>query len=149
MVLPAIHMTKEEVADLFSKEVNERLTSDIPRLVKVAREQLRPKFLAAEMGISGANIACAETGSIVLVTNEGNARLVTTLPRIHIAVVGVEKLIERYADIAPILKALPRSATAQLLTSGSCFFFRTKRQPTAIAIRTALLPPRCKQTSPL
>jgi len=117
MVMPAIHMTKEEVADLFSKEVNERLESDIPRLVKVARNELRPKFLAAEMGISGANIACAETGSIVLVTNEGNARLVTTLPSIHIAVVGVEKLIERYADIAPILKALPRSATAQLLTS--------------------------------
>ena len=117
MVMPAIHMTKEEVSDLFSKEVNERLSSDIPRLVKVARNELRPKFLAAQMGISGANIACAETGSIVLVTNEGNARLVTTLPKIHIAVVGVEKLIERYRDIAPILKALPRSATAQLLTS--------------------------------
>ena len=117
MVMPAIHMTREEVSDLFSKEVNERLTTDIPRLVKVAREQLRPKFLQAEMGISGANIACAETGSIVLVTNEGNARLVTSLPKIHIAVVGIEKLIEHYADIAPILKALPRSATAQLLTS--------------------------------
>ena len=117
MVMPAIHMTKEEVSDLFSKEVNERLSSDIPRLVKVAREQLRPMFLQAEMGISGGNIACAETGSIVLMTNEGNARLVTTLPKIHIALVGIEKLIEHFSDIAPILKALPRSATAQLLTS--------------------------------
>ncbi len=117
MVMPAIHMTKEEVSDLFSKEVNERLTSDIPRLVKVAREKLRPSFLAADMGISGGNIAVAETGSIVLMTNEGNARLVTSLPRIHIALVGIEKLIEKYADVATILKALPRSATAQLLTS--------------------------------
>jgi len=117
MVMPAIHMTKEEVSDLFSKEINERLSSDIPRLVKVARNELRPKFLEADMGISGGNIAVAETGSIVLMTNEGNARLVTTLPRIHIALVGIEKLVAHYSDIAPILKALPRSATAQLLTS--------------------------------
>jgi len=117
MVLPAIHMTKEEVSDLFSKEVDERLTSDIPRLVKVARERLRPKFLQAEMGISGGNIAVAETGSIVLMTNEGNARLVTSLPKIHVALVGIEKLVANYADVATILKALPRSATAQLLTS--------------------------------
>jgi iron-sulfur cluster protein len=117
MVLPAIHMTKEDVAELFSKEVNERLSSDIPRLVKVAREQLREKFLAADMGISGANIAVAETGSLVLVTNEGNARLVTTLPKIHVAIVGLEKLVEKFDDIGPILTALPKSATAQLLTS--------------------------------
>ncbi len=117
MVMPAIHLTKEEVADLFSKEVDERLTSDIPRLVKVAREKLRPKFIKADMGISGGNMAVAETGSVVLVTNEGNARLVTSLPRIHIALVGIEKLVASFVDIAPILKALPRSATAQLLTS--------------------------------
>jgi len=117
MVMPAIHMTKEEVSDLFSKEIDERLTSDIPRLVKVARNELRPKFLKADMGISGGNMACADTGSIVLVTNEGNARLVTSLPRIHIALVGIEKLVAHFSDIAPILKALPRSATAQLLTS--------------------------------
>jgi len=117
MVMPAIHMTKEEVSDLFSKEINERLTSDIPRLVKVARKEMRPKFLQADMGISGGNMAVAETGSIALVTNEGNARLVTSLPKIHIALVGIEKLVAHFSDIAPILKALPRSATAQLLTS--------------------------------
>ncbi len=117
MVMPAIHMTKEEVADLFSKEVNERLTTDIPRLVEVARNELRSKFLAADMGITGGNLAVAETGSIVLVTNEGNARLVTTLPKIHIALVGIEKFVEKFEDVAPILTALPRSATAQLLTS--------------------------------
>ncbi|NVN91711.1 MAG: LUD domain-containing protein [Desulfuromonadales bacterium] len=117
MVMPAIHMTKEEVAELFSKEVHERLSTDIPRLVEVARHELRSKFLEADMGITGGNLAVAETGSIVLVTNEGNARMVTTLPKIHIALVGIEKFVEKFDDIVPILTALPRSATAQLLTS--------------------------------
>ncbi|NVN99115.1 MAG: LUD domain-containing protein [Geobacteraceae bacterium] len=117
MVMPAIHMTKEEVSDLFSKEVDERLTTDIPQLVEVARRELRSKFLAADMGITGGNIAVAETGSIVLVTNEGNARMVTTLPKIHIALVGIEKFVEKFEDVVPILEALPRNATAQLLTS--------------------------------
>ena len=117
MVMPAIHMTKEEVSELFSKEVHERLTTDIPQLVEVARRELRSKFLAADMGITGGNIAVAETGSIVLVTNEGNARMVTTLPKIHIALVGIEKFVEKFEDVVPVLNALPRSATAQLLTS--------------------------------
>jgi L-lactate dehydrogenase complex protein LldF len=117
MVMPAIHMTKEQVAEVFSKEVNQRLAADIPALVKLARQELRGKFMAAGMGITGANIAVAETGSLVIITNEGNARLVTTLPKIHVAIVGVEKLVEQFADIQPILTALPRSATAQLITS--------------------------------
>jgi L-lactate dehydrogenase complex protein LldF len=117
MVMPAIHMTKEQVAEVFSNTVNERLAADIPALVKRARKELRAKFLNAEMGITGANIAVAETGSIVIITNEGNARLVTTLPKTHVAIVGVEKLVAQFTDILPILKALPRSATAQLLTS--------------------------------
>ena len=117
MVMPAIHMTKEEVADVFSNEVESGQTPDIPRLVRFARGKLRTEFLQADMGITGANIAVTETGSLVIITNEGNARLVTTLPRIHVAIVGVEKLVEHLADINPILTALPRSATGQLLTS--------------------------------
>ncbi|HOP63485.1 MAG TPA: LUD domain-containing protein [Spirochaetota bacterium] len=117
MVMPAIHMTKEEVSDLFSKEIHERLSSDIPRLVEVARNELREKFLEADMGITGGNIAVAETGSIVIVTNEGNARMTTILPKIHVALVGIEKFVEKFEDVVPILTALPRSATAQLLTS--------------------------------
>jgi L-lactate dehydrogenase complex protein LldF len=117
MVMPAIHLTKEQVAEIFSKEVNERLAADIPALVKLARNELRGKFLQAGMGISGANIAVAETGSIVIITNEGNARLVTTLPQTHVAIVGVEKLVAKFDDIQAILTALPRSATGQLLTS--------------------------------
>lgn len=117
MVMPAIHMTRDEVADLFSKEIDERLSNDIPKLVKVARKELRTKFLEADMGITGGNMAIAETGTIALVTNEGNARLTTTLPKIHVAVVGLEKLVPNWADAAPILVALPKSATSQQLTS--------------------------------
>ena len=117
MVMPAIHMTKEQVTELFSKEVHQRLAVDIPQLVKLAHEELRQRFLTAGMGISGANIAVAETGSIVIVENEGNARLVTTLPKIHIAIVGLEKLVEKFDDVIPILTALPRNATGQLMTS--------------------------------
>lgn len=117
MVLPAIHLTRDDVAELFSRETKEQLDSDIPRLVAVARRELRAKFLAADIGITGANIAVAETGSLVLLTNEGNARLVTTLPNTHIAIVGLEKIVERMEDIQPILTALPRSATSQLITS--------------------------------
>ena len=125
MVMPAIHMTRDEVADLFSKEINERLSNDIPKLVKVARKELREKFLLADMGISGANMAIAETGTIATVTNEGNARLTTSLPKIHVAVVGLEKLIPTWADAAPILVALPKSATSQQLTSYVSFITGT------------------------
>ena len=117
MVMPAIHLSKEQVAEVFSREVNERLAPDIPALVAVARRELREEFLAADLGITGANVAVAETGTLVVVTNEGNARLVSTLPPIHVAVVGIEKLVERFSDVEPILRALPRSATGQLLTS--------------------------------
>ncbi|AEG61535.1 L-lactate dehydrogenase (quinone) large subunit LdhH [Desulforamulus ruminis] len=117
MVMPAIHMTRGEVAEIFSKEVQEDLEPDIPKLVKVARENLRNKFLRAEMGISGANIAVAETGTIVMCTNEGNGRLTTTVPPVHVVLVGLEKLVARFQDVGPILEALPRSATGQKLTS--------------------------------
>lgn len=117
MVMPALHLTREEVSDLFGKEVRQSLSNDIQQLVKVARKELREKFFDADLGISGANIAIAETGTLVICTNEGNARLVTTLPKTHVAIVGLEKLVEKYTDAAPILTALPRSATSQLITS--------------------------------
>ena len=117
MVMPAIHMSKEEVTEVFNKEVEQGQSPDIPRLVKFARRKMRTRFLAAHLGITGANIAVAETGSLVIITNEGNARLGTTLPKIHVAIVGIEKLVAKFDDIIPILTALPRSGTAQLLTS--------------------------------
>ncbi|OPZ74541.1 MAG: Lactate utilization protein B [Firmicutes bacterium ADurb.Bin456] len=117
MVLPAIHMTRGEVAGIFSRETGEELPPEISRLVQVARENLRQKFLQAGLGITGANIAVAETGTLVMISNEGNVRLTTTLPPLHVAIVGLEKLVERFIDTAPILEALPRSATSQQLTS--------------------------------
>jgi iron-sulfur cluster protein len=117
MVMPAIHMFRDEVAELFSKVTGKTESDDIPHLVQVARQELRQAYLDAGMGISGANIAIAETGGIVLVTNEGNARLVTTMPKIHVAVVGVEKLVPTMEDAAKIVRVLPKNATGQAITS--------------------------------
>ncbi|ORJ56049.1 L-lactate dehydrogenase (quinone) large subunit LdhH [Geothermobacter hydrogeniphilus] len=117
MVMPAIHMFKEEVAELFSKQTGREEPAEIEHLVQVAREQLRQGYLDADMGISGANLAIAETGGIALVTNEGNARLATTLPKIHVALVGIEKLVPTLEDAARVLQVLPRNATGQQLTS--------------------------------
>ena len=117
MVMPAIHLNKEQVAGYFSKELKQEISTDIPFMVEVARKNLRKEFLQADMGISGANFGIAENGAIGLVTNEGNARLVTTLPRVHVVIIGYEKLIPNITDAAVILRMLPRSATGQLMTS--------------------------------
>jgi L-lactate dehydrogenase complex protein LldF len=111
------HVQRRSGTTVFNEQVEEGQKPDIPKLVKFARGKLRTKFLNAEMGITGANIAVAETGTLVIVTNEGNARLVTTLPKIHVAIVGLEKLMEKFDDVVPVLTALPKSATAQLMTS--------------------------------
>ena len=117
MVMPAIHLVKEEVAELFGKVTGKVEPAEIPHLVQLARAQLRQGYLDADMGISGANIALAETGGIALVTNEGNARLVTTLPKIHVALVGIEKLVPTLEDAQKVIDVLPRNATGQLITS--------------------------------
>jgi len=117
MVMPAIHLTKEKCADIFSKAVGEKVQPDIPHMVKLARQILRAEFLAADIGITGCNIAAAETGTMVIFTNEGNGRLTTTLPPVHIVVLGYEKLVHKFKDIAPLAAAIPRSATCQYLTS--------------------------------
>jgi iron-sulfur cluster protein len=117
MVMPAIHMFRDEVAALFGQVTGRAEPPDIEHLVRVAREQLRQAFLDADMGISGANLAVAETGAVVLVTNEGNARLVATLPPVHVVLVGIDKLVPTLEDVAKVLQVLPRSATAQALTS--------------------------------
>lgn len=117
IVAPAVHKTKEQVAELFEKQVNHPVDTDIPSLTKIARAQLREKFLAADAAISGVNFAIAETGTLVLVTNEGNGRLASTLPRLHIAVMGLEKVIPTWDDLPILLTLLTRSATGQLITS--------------------------------
>lgn len=117
MVMPAIHMFKEEVAELFSKETGKTEPAEIAHLVQIARKQLRQGYLDAEIGITGANIAVAETGGIALVTNEGNARLASTLPKVHVALVGIEKLVPTLEDATRIIRVLPKNATGQPLTS--------------------------------
>lgn len=117
IIAPAIHKTKGQVAELFSAQVAETLPADPEVLTRVARQELRGKFLRADMGISGANFAIAETGTIVLITNEGNGRLITTLPRIHVALMGMEKVIPSMTDLMVFLRTLPRAATGQKLSS--------------------------------
>ena len=118
MVLPAIHLSRQQVAEDFERVTGEKQDrEDVQRLVKVARRELRPKFLAADMGISGANFCIAETGSIAIVTNEGNGRLVNTLPRMHVALAGLDKLVPKIEDALTALQVLPRNATSQRLTS--------------------------------
>lgn len=123
IIAPAIHKTKEQVAEIFNRTLHEKNPPEagIPGLNAIARRSLRAKFLAAQMGITGGNFAVAETGTIVIVENEGNAALGTTLPPVHVAIIGIEKIIPRFNDLAVMLKLLARSATGQRLTSYTNF----------------------------
>jgi iron-sulfur cluster protein len=114
---PALHKTKEEVAELFSKHLGRPVPADIKELVKIARGELRRVFLEADAGISGANLAIAESGTLVLVSNEGNARLVTTLPPVHIALVTTEKFVETLEQATTLLKALIIGSSGLKMTS--------------------------------
>ncbi|MES9996831.1 L-lactate dehydrogenase (quinone) large subunit LdhH [Desulfovibrio aminophilus] len=117
MVMPAIHLSRYQVADLFSEVTKQKQEVDIEKLVKVARRELRPRYIEADMGVSGANMAVVETGAIGIVTNEGNARLVTTLPRVHVALMGLDKLTPTLAEGLRVLRVLPRNATGQAISS--------------------------------
>ncbi len=117
MVMPAIHLSRYQVADLFSEVTQQKQEVDIEKLVKVARRELRPKYVEADMGVSGANVAVAETGSLGMITNEGNGRLVTALPRVHVALVGLDKLTATLRDALRIIQVLPRNATGQAISS--------------------------------
>ena len=116
IVAPAIELTREQCAELLSKAEGAPLDPELTSLVSAARRQLRKAFLSADVGISGANFGVAETGTICLVTNEGNGRLVTSLPRIHIALMGIERLVPTLDELAVLLKLLGRSGTGQPLT---------------------------------
>ena len=127
IIAPAIHKTRGQVAELFTSELGVPPTDDIAQLTSTARATLRDRFAAADIGISGVNFAIAETGTIVIVENEGNIRLTTSLPRMHIAVMGIEKVIPRFADLEVFLKILPRSATGQGSSSYQSFITGAKR----------------------
>jgi L-lactate dehydrogenase complex protein LldF len=116
IVAPIIHMSRGDVGRVMHQRLQTPLTDDPATLGRYARERLRDVFLRADMGITGANFGVVETGTICLVTNEGNGRMVTTLPRVHVAMMGIEKVIPTLADLDRFLKILPRSATGQTLS---------------------------------
>ncbi|MBI3716452.1 MAG: iron-sulfur cluster-binding protein [Betaproteobacteria bacterium] len=117
IVAPAVHKTKEDVAELFVAAHHKPRLTDIAAMTREAREELRGRFLAADMGISGANFVIAETGTTLTVTNEGNADLVTTIPRIHCVITGIEKVIPTLEDFATLIRLLPRSAIGQSIAN--------------------------------
>ena len=116
IIAPAVHQTTQQVADLFSRKLFQEVEASPEALTEVARKTLRRMFLEAKIGISGVNLGVAETGSIVLVTNEGNGRMVTSLPAVHIAVMGIERLAPNWESAATWLSLLARSATGQPLS---------------------------------
>lgn len=116
IVAPVIHKTKPEIRDIFMRELGMEYTDDAGEMVAFARKMLRDDFLNADMGISGGNFIIAETGSLGLVMNEGNGRMCTTVPKVHIALVGIEKVIESVEDYTTLTQVLPRSGTGQNLT---------------------------------
>ncbi|MFA4965432.1 MAG: LutB/LldF family L-lactate oxidation iron-sulfur protein [Thermoleophilia bacterium] len=117
IVGPAIHKSLEQIRALFSTLAGEELPPDPAALTQFARRQLREKFLSADMGITGANFGVADTGTIVLVTNEGNGRMTTTLPRTHVVVMGVERLVPDLEGLEPLLTVLPWQGVGQRITS--------------------------------
>ena len=129
IIAPAIHKTRHQVAELFTSELGMPPTDDISQMTRTARITLRDRFAAADVGVSGVNFGVAETGTIVIVENEGNIRLTTSLPRMHVAVMGIEKVIPRFADLDVFLKLLPRSGTGQRLTTYQSFITGVKLKP--------------------
>ena len=117
IVVPAIHKSKRQIAELFVDKVGIAPTDDVAELTGAARRVLREKFAQADVGISGVNFGVAETGTMLILENEGNVRLTTSLPKTHIAVMGIEKIIPRLTDLDVFLKLLPRSGTGQQLTA--------------------------------
>jgi len=127
IIAPALQMTRFDVAKIFTEKLGVENETVIEKQAGIARSVLREKFLAADIGVSGANFLIADSGAVVLVENEGNARLTTSAPRIHIAVAGIEKLIPRAQDLATFLKLLGRSATGQPLTVYTSFLSGPRR----------------------
>ena len=117
LITPAVHLRREDVSDLFHEQFGMPPTLDVTKMTAVARSELRRKFFSADLGLSGVNFGVAETGTLTIVTNEGNGRLCTTVPRIHVALMGIERLVPTLADLEVMMRLLPRSATAQKITS--------------------------------
>lgn len=128
IIAPVVHKDKEQVADLFEKHHHLPRKTDIAEMTREAREILRPQFLAADMGVTGGNFIIADTGSVALVTNEGNEGMCTINPRVHVAITGVEKVVPTLEDFATLIRLLPRSATGQSISNYVSLLTGPKRQ---------------------
>ncbi len=118
IIMPAIHQNKKQVADLFAENIDGFAhTTDVDALIGEGRRVLREKFSQADVGITGVNFAVAETGTLCLVENEGNGRMCSTVPNLHIAITGIEKVVEFLDDVPPLLSLLTRSATGQIIST--------------------------------
>ena len=118
IIMPAIHKTREEIARLFAEKVpGVDYTDNVDELIQIGRRVLRQKFLEADIGLSGVNFAVAETGTLCLVENEGNGRMCTTAPPVHIAITGIEKIVEKLDHVPPLYSLLSRSATGQNIST--------------------------------
>lgn len=126
LVAPAAHKTVQQVAELFTRETGEMVTPDMDSIMRSVRGSLRQAFLRGDIGVSGVNVAVAKTGTIIVLTNEGNARLVTSIPRVHVAIMGMEKIVPTLEDAIDLIQAIPMSATGEKVTtyvsliSGKC-----------------------------
>lgn len=135
ILAPAIHRSRQQVGKLFAEKLGSPYVEDPRVLTSIARNVLREKFLLAEAGISGANFAAADTGSLAIFTNEGNGRMVTTLPPLHIAVLSIEKIIPSLTDLPTFIRLLPRSATGQTLSSYLSIITGTRKVDEATGAR--------------
>jgi L-lactate dehydrogenase complex protein LldF len=123
ILVPAIHRNRHEIRDLFARTIAPQIDSDEPAdLAEAARLHLRERFLTAQVAVSGANFAVAETGTLCIVESEGNGRMCTTLPRVLVSVVGIEKLVPTFADLEVFLQLLPRSATGERMNPYTSLF---------------------------
>lgn len=118
IIMPAIHKNAEEIGALFAEKIeNVSYTTDVDSLIHIGRSKLRERFMQADIGITGVNFAVAQTGTLCLVENEGNGRMTSTIPPVHIAVAGIEKVIRSLDQVPPLLSLLTRSATGQIITT--------------------------------
>jgi iron-sulfur cluster protein len=117
IIAPVVHKDKDEIADLFARTHERARLTEISQMTREAREVLRPQFMSADMGVTGGNFIVAETGSVALVTNEGNEGMCTVMPRVHVAVTGIEKVLPTLEDLAVAMRLLPRSATGQTISN--------------------------------
>ncbi len=128
IITPAVHLTRAQVGQLFHEKLGTPFTEDIPEMVATARDVLRQVFLTADIGVSGVNFGVVDTGTLCIVTNEGNGRMVTTVPPVHVALMGMERLVPTLEDLALFLSILPRSATGQKLSVYTSLIQSPKRR---------------------